>query len=240
MKTLLIVIALVLLGFFAVLGLRRERPDPPEESSSAEISGEPSFRVRLVMPSSARALFGILPAWIEDRLEGATPRELAFDHKSRGAAVGSLATDRLELRDDDGWHLWIETDAEGRIGPATHLIFPIYLGERHVKLRCRPAEPAVGYLRNQPAGAGKLGGTFLVELATCKNADSGKKGRLAAGAARAERELRSSDERYNGHEVIYDQPFVYSRGMACRRRLVVGPGRDRRSGLGGDFGFARR
>ena len=53
----------------------------------------------------ARPFFGLLPG-----------SELRFDHSSRGAKIGSVGHDRLELR-ADGWDLFIETDGEGRIEP---------------------------------------------------------------------------------------------------------------------------
>jgi hypothetical protein len=44
-----------------------------------------------------------------------------------------------------------------------------------VRLDCRPADRASGYLRTtKRAGSEDLGGSFLVELANCKNAESGK------------------------------------------------------------------
>jgi hypothetical protein len=57
----------------------------------------------------------------------------------------------------------------------TRLVFPIKLGGRQVRLHCRPADRATGYLHtNTRAGSDDLDGRFLVELATCKNAESGK------------------------------------------------------------------
>ena len=44
-----------------------------------------------------------------------------------------------------------------------------------MRLDCRPADRATGYLNTTTrAGSDKLGGRFLVELAICKNAESGK------------------------------------------------------------------
>jgi hypothetical protein len=100
--------------------------------------------------------------------------QLRFDHTSRGAQIGSVGHDRLELS-ADGWDLFIETDGEGRVAPGTRLVFPLALGGRQVRLSCRPADRATGYLRTTTrAGSDELGGRFLVELATCKNAESGK------------------------------------------------------------------
>ena len=170
MKTSLIIIALALLACLVVL---RSRPDEPVGASVSETSRGPSFEVRVVMPRSALPFFGILPDRLAAKLDG-TPSELRFDHASRGAEIGSVEHDRLELR-ADGWDLSIETDGEGRVAPGTHLVFPLRLGGRQARLDCRPADRATGFLRTTTrAGSDELGGRFLVELATCKNAESGK------------------------------------------------------------------
>jgi hypothetical protein len=173
MKTSLIIIALALLACLVVIGSRPDEPDEPVAASVSETSRGPSFEVHVVMPRSALPLFGILPEPLAARLDG-TPREVGFDHASRGAEIGSVGHDRLELS-ADGWDLSIETDGEGRIAPGTRLVFPLALGGRQVKLRCRPAGRGIGYLRTTTrAGADELGGRFLVKLATCENAGSGK------------------------------------------------------------------
>lgn len=173
MKTSLIIIALALLACLACLVWFGSRPDEPDAVSVSDTSPGPSFEVRVVMPRSALPLFGILPDSLADKLDG-TPRELRFDHTSPGAEIVSVEHDRLQLS-ADGWHLSIESDGEGRITTGTRLVFPLALGGRPVKLRCRPADPAIGYLRTTTRpGANWLSGRFLVELATCENAESGK------------------------------------------------------------------
>jgi hypothetical protein len=176
LKTSLIIIALALLAGVACLvwlGSRPDEPDEPVGASVSETSGGPSFEVRVVMPRSGLPLGGILPDWLVRKLDG-TPRELRFDHTSPGAQIVSVKQDRLELS-ADGWNLFIETDGEGRIAPGTHLVFPLGLGGRRLRLDCRPADRATGYLLTTTrAGSDHLDGRFLVELATCKNAESGK------------------------------------------------------------------
>ncbi len=176
MKTSLIIIALGVLACLACLvwlGSRGDEPDEPVGVSVSDTSRGPSFEVRVVMPRSGLPLGGILPDALVEKLDG-TPRELRFDHTSRGARIGSVENDRLELR-ADGWALFIETDGEGAIAPGTHLVFPLGLGGTRVRLDCRPADRAIGYLRTTTrAGSDELDGRFLVELATCKNAESGK------------------------------------------------------------------
>jgi hypothetical protein len=178
-RTSLIIIPLVLAACLAYLLWRASRTDEADEPVSAsvsETSGGPSFEVRVVMPRSALPFGGILPDTLVKRLDG-TPRELRFDNTSSGANAGSVAHDRLELS-ADGWDLFIQTDGEGRITSGTHLVFPLALGGRQVRLDCRPAADANGYLRTTTrAGSDsldKLDGRFLVELASCTNAESGK------------------------------------------------------------------
>ncbi len=175
-KTSLIVIALALLACLVCLvwlGTRPDRPEEPVGESVSESSRGPSFEVLVVVPRLARPFAGILPDWVVRKFDG-TPSELRFDYASRGAEIGSVGPDRLELS-ADGWNLFIELDGEGRITPGTHLVFPLALGGRQVKLHCRPADRAAGYLRTTTrAGSDELDGRFLVKLATCKNAESGK------------------------------------------------------------------
>ncbi|MDQ5844277.1 MAG: hypothetical protein M3539_03190 [Acidobacteriota bacterium] len=175
-KTSLIIIAPALLACLVCLVWLGSRPDEPYETVASivsETSRGPAFEVRVVVPRLARPLGGILPDWVVKKLDG-TPSELRFDHTSSGAQIGSVGQDRVELR-ADGWDLLIETDAEGRITPATRLVFPLALGGRQLRLNCRPADRATGYLHTTTrAGSDEVGGTFLVELATCKNAESGK------------------------------------------------------------------
>ncbi|HEX2253966.1 MAG TPA: hypothetical protein VHQ65_11920 [Thermoanaerobaculia bacterium] len=187
MKTALILIVLVLLACLAVIG---SRPAEPIVASVSEASRGPSFEVHVVFPRLNRPFLGLLPEPLVARLGGVPPK-LGFDHASRGAEIGSVGSDRLELG-ADGWDLSLETDGEGRIAPETHLEFPLVLSSEEWRLRCRPgsspagarwrwpprtasADPATGYLRTTTrAGGDELGGRFLFELATCEDADSGE------------------------------------------------------------------
>ena len=175
-KKSLIVIALILVAFVACLvwlGSRPEEFDEPVAESALDTSRGPSFEVRVVVPRMARPLGGILPDWIVGKMDG-TPSELRFDHTSRGGQIGIVGHDRVELKADD-WNFLIETDAEGRVTPGTRLIFPLALGGRQMRLNCKPSEPATGFLRTTSrAGSDELVGRFVVELARCTNAESGK------------------------------------------------------------------
>ena len=175
-KRWLIIIALALVACLVALVWLALRPDKTRETfaeSISKTSGGPAFEVRVVVPRLARPLAGILPDWVVGKMDG-TPSELRFDHTSSGAQIVSVGQNRLELR-ADSWDLLIETDSEGRVAPGTRMVFPLALGGRHVRLNCRPADRATGYLSTtQRPGSDQLGGTFIVELATCKNEDSGK------------------------------------------------------------------
>ena len=175
-KRSLILIALALVAGVVSLVWLVSRPDDPDErvgQNIARTSPGPSFEVRVIVPRLARPLAGILPDWLVGKLDG-TPSELRLDHRSGGVQIGKVGSDRVELR-AEGWDLLIETDAEGRIAQGTRLLFPLALGGRHVRLNCRPADRPMGYLSStKRADSGELEGHFLVELASCKNADSGQ------------------------------------------------------------------
>jgi hypothetical protein len=181
MKTSLIIIALALLAcivFLACLVWLQSRPDEPDGlvgASVADTSRGPSFEVRVERPRMDRPFGGILPKGLEAKLFGG---ELRFNHASRGARIGSVGQDRLELS-ADGWDLLIETDGEGGVAPGTRLIFPIEIAEVQYTLRCRPADLATGYLHTatrKDSGEmdGRLDGSFVVELARCEDAKTGK------------------------------------------------------------------
>ena len=174
-KTFLIVIALALVVGLSSLLWLITRPDDPVGANVSGTAGATSFEVRVDRPRMDRFLGGILPTKLENKLLGG---ELRFDHASRGARIGRIAPGRIELS-ADGWDLLIETDSEGKVAPGTRLVFPMEMAEVQRTLRCRPAENAVGYLRttaraNSNALGNQLDGSFLVELARCENAETGK------------------------------------------------------------------
>jgi hypothetical protein len=172
-KRTLIIIAVALLAGVAGVVWLGSRLDEPVAEGVSDTSRGPSFEVRVVVPHGGLPLGGILPDWLVKKYD-LTPRELRFDHTSPGAKIGSVENGRLELS-ADGWNLFIETDGEGRITPGTRLVFPLALGGRQLRLDCRPADRANGFLRTSTrAGSDELGGRFIVELAICKNAESGK------------------------------------------------------------------
>jgi hypothetical protein len=175
-KIWLIIIALALLTGLASLVWLGSRPDHPDETvgeSVSDTSRDPSFEVRVVVPRAGLPLGGILPDWVVKKND-LTPRELRFDHTSPGAKIVNVEHNHLNLS-ADGWELFIETDGAGRVTPGTYLVFPTGLGGNQVRLNCRPADRATGFLRTTArAGSDDLDGRFLIELATCKNAESGK------------------------------------------------------------------
>lgn len=173
MKTSLIIIALALLAGLACLVWLGSRSDESVAESVLDTSRGPAFEVRVAVPRSGLPLGGILPDWLVKKHD-LTPGELRFDHTSPGARIGSVGHDRLELN-AEGWELFIETDSDRQIAPGTHLVFPTGLGGKQVRLSCRPADRANGYLSiTSRPGSEELVGSFLIEFAICKNADSGK------------------------------------------------------------------
>ena len=182
-KASLIIIVLALVAGLACLVWfvsRPEEPDKPDEAVAENVlanSGSSSFEVRVIVPRMGRPLGGILPDSLVRKLDG-TPSELRFDHTSPGARIASAGNNRVELK-ADGWDLLIETNGEGRVTSGTYLTFPMPLGGRQVTLSCRPSDRASGYIRAAAReGSGKidgwLSGSFDIELASCKNAASGK------------------------------------------------------------------
>lgn len=173
MKISLIIIALALLACLVMISVRLvSRPNEPDTPSVSDTSRGPSFEVQVEKPRIDRFLGGILPTKMEAKLFGGG--ELRFDHTSRGTRVGSVGRDRLELS-AEGWDLLVETNGEGGIAQGTRLVFPIEIAEVQYKLRCRPADRATGYLRTTTwAGSEEFDGSFLVELAACVNAETGK------------------------------------------------------------------
>jgi hypothetical protein len=167
----LIIIALALVGGLAYLVWWVSRPNKPVASSASEMSRGTSFEVNIERPRMDRPFGGILPTGLEAKLFGG---ELRFNQASRGARMGSVGYDRIELS-ADGWDLLVETDGEGRVAPGTRVVFPIEIAEKKYSLRCRPAAPATGYLHaTTRAGSDVIDGRFLVELANCENAETGK------------------------------------------------------------------
>jgi hypothetical protein len=177
LKISLIIIPLALLVCLVVLVWFVSRPDDPFAASGLDTSRGPSFEVNVEKPRMDRFLGGILPTGLEAKLLGG---ELRFDHASRDAKIGSVGHDHLELR-ADGWDLLIEADGKGGIATRTRLVFPIEIAEKQWTLRCRPADRAVGYLHtttrpsmSQSKSSEVLDGRFLVELANCADAETGK------------------------------------------------------------------
>ena len=165
-RTSLIIIALVLLACFVVL---RSRPEKPVTASVSATSRGPSFEVHVEKPLLNRPLWE-LPAG----LLGVPARGPRFDHTAPGAHIGSVGPGRLELS-ADGWDLLIEADGKGGVASGTRLVFPIELAETQRTLRCHPADRPSGYLRTTTqADSHALDGTFVVELANCENAETGK------------------------------------------------------------------
>ena len=171
-KTSLIIIALALVAGLAFLVWLGSRRDDAAAESVLDSSQGPAFEVRVIVPRVSRPFAGILPDWVVAKFDG-TPGVLRFDHTSRGAHVGSVGHNRVELKADD-WDFFIETDAEGRITPGTRLVFPLALGGRHVKLNCRPQIADRLSQHHHARRLRSVRGRFLVELANCKNAESGK------------------------------------------------------------------
>ena len=171
MKRALIIIALALAACLIFLVWFAARPGEPFAESVSGTVGGTAFEVLVEKPRMDRFLFGTLPTKIEAKLLGG---ELRFDHASPGARIGNVGANHLEIS-ADGWDLLIETDDDGRVTQETRLVFPMEIAEVQWTLRCRPADRANGYLNaNTRPGSNVLDGSFLVELARCEDAKTGK------------------------------------------------------------------
>lgn len=144
------------------------RPDRPVATIPAGSSAGPAFVVQIIRPRLGLPLGGILPPslfGIDDRI--------GFDSASAGATVGRVDPARLEFATDD-WALVVEADAEGRAAPGTEAVFTLVFEERPRRVRCRPGDRAVGWLRTaEPGPPGELSGSFEIELPRCEDADTG-------------------------------------------------------------------
>ena len=180
MKRSVIIVALVLVASVVFLVWLAFRPDDPLADSVSDASAGPVFDVNVEKPRLDRAFFGILPTKVEAKLFGVG--ELRFGHATRGAKVGNVGRDRIELG-AEGWDLMIETNGQGAITSGTRLVFPIEIAEKQWSLRCRPANQAVGFLHAiKRVGSDVLDGRFVVELAKCEDAKTGKILDTEAGA----------------------------------------------------------
>ena len=167
----LIIAVALLLTCIVALRLRRDKPIGPSVSETSRLIGGPTFEVQVEMPAfnSGRAPWEI-PRVILGYDHG--PR---FDQASPGAEVGTIAADHIDLSADGGWDILIKTDSEGRLTQETYVAFPVKLGGRPLKFKCRPADLSVGYLHTiARMGSDELDGSFQLEVAICKNATSGK------------------------------------------------------------------
>ena len=167
----LIIALALLLACIVALRPRRNKPIGQRVSETSRLIGGPAFEVQIAMPAfnSGRAPWEI-PGVILGSDRG--PR---FDQASPGAQVGKTAANHIELSADGGWDILIETDGEGRLTQGTYVAFPVKLGGRPLQFNCRSADLTVGHLHTTArAGSDELEGSFQLEVASCKNAASGK------------------------------------------------------------------
>src|SRR5437762_10689417 len=145
-KTLITIIALVLMLAVLLLLLRRRADQPATAGVASAQDG--SFFVQVERP-----ILSGRPIWEVPRaIFGDGDRELRFGDMSPGAKIGSVGSNRVELS-ADGWELVIESNGQGRVSASTRLVFSLTLPGRKIPLKCQPAEPAEGYI-NTTAHAG--------------------------------------------------------------------------------------
>jgi hypothetical protein len=162
---------MMFVGVIVVLGLIVvfTKPDRPVPTIVPGSSSEPTFVVQIIRPRMGLPLGGILPPELFELEE-----HLGFDSSSPGASIGSVSNERLELSSDD-WTLVIDRDDDGRVTSDTYVIFDLVFEERLRKVRCRPAEFAIGtFSTTKLSDSTDLSGSFDIELAHCEDAETGK------------------------------------------------------------------
>ena len=166
------IIALALIAGVVCLVWLASRPDDPIAANVWTRLPRPVVRCDRREASHRSGLLGILPTKLEAKLFGVG--ELRFDQASNGAKFGSVGHDRIELS-ADGWDLLIQTDGEGKVAPGTRLVFPMEIAEHQYTLRCRPADCPTGFLETKTrTGSDVLDGRFVIELAKCEDAKTGR------------------------------------------------------------------
>jgi hypothetical protein len=156
------------LAFVVCLSLVVYRPDRPVAAIVPASSSGPAFVVQVIRPRMGLPLGGILPPQIFG-----IDAHLGFDSTSTGAAVECVSPVRIELGADD-WDLVLALDSDGRVAPETEVVFELVFEGRLRRVRCRPADPAVGtFSITRLAESGELSGSFDIELSQCADADTG-------------------------------------------------------------------
>lgn len=164
-----ILLPLLLLGSLTVLAPTRCRVDAPVATIPPGSSPGPAFVVQIIRPRLGLPLGGLLPP----QLFG-LDRHLGFGSESPGATIGKASSERIELSSED-WEFALVLDAEGRVSPTTQVIFDLVFEERERRVRCSPADPAVGSVHfTELEGSDELSGHFDIELARCEDAVTGK------------------------------------------------------------------
>lgn len=144
------------------------RPDRPLDNIEPGSSSQPTFIVQIIRPRIGLPLGGLLPPGIFG-----VDTHLGFDSTSDHAIVNCVVEGRIELQADD-WNLRLVYDSDGRIQPQTQVIFDLIFEDRRRRVRCRPADPAIGTLNIELLqDSGDLAGNFDIELTHCEDAQTG-------------------------------------------------------------------
>ncbi len=160
--------SLVMGGLLIGLIVVAPRPDRPVATIDPGSSSGPAFVVQIIRPRLGLPLGGLLPPELFG-LEA----HMGFASTSAGASIGRVSPARVELS-ADGWDVLVVLDADGWVTPATRAIFEFTFEERLRRVRCQPAEPAVGTLGiTTLRDSRELSGHFDIELARCEDADTG-------------------------------------------------------------------
>lgn len=161
-----------ILGLFVlavVLSLLLYRPDRPVDTITPGSSSGPAFVVQIIRPRLSLPLGGILPP----QLFG-VDSHLGFDHKSRGAAVGDVSENRIELG-AESWAVVLVLDAGGKVTSESEVLFELTFEDELRLVRCRPADEGThAFKTSMLADSTEISGHFDIDLTRCEDAETGE------------------------------------------------------------------
>ena len=144
------------------------QPDRPVPAIIPGSSSGPAFVVQVIRPRLGLPLGGLVPP----QLLG-LDADLGFDSESDGAEVLRVAPGLIRLSARD-WELKLVFDDNGGIMSDTEVVFDLVFEDNVRRVRCHPANPAIGSLILVATGqSGEISGHFDIELPDCVDAETG-------------------------------------------------------------------
>lgn len=157
-------------GFLVVIGIVMAvyRPDSRVANLVPGTSPGPAFVVQVIRPRLGLPAAGLIPPHLVG-LDG----HLGFHNDSPQAAIRKFTPGRIELA-AEGWDL-VLVHENGKLMAGTEVTFTMVFEERPRRVRCRPADPAVGQVTLlQLDDRNEWAGTFEMELEHCDDYETGQ------------------------------------------------------------------